>query len=127
MDKPKTLRGADPAILACYPPDTVDPWRGTGRTTRQIQALPDRSLFVVFERDYTLDLARRLGRVVGPSGITLVPHWDFSNFVERSRGREWAAVELDHAVLDLATKLEARQIRIALDGIQPYIRPPRTA
>lgn len=126
MDKPKALLGTDPAILACYPPDTVDPWRGTGRTTRQIQALPPRSLFVTAGSiDHTVALVRSLGRHVGPEDITLTAHWDFHNYAWKNLGREWSAIELDHAVFDVASKRQAREIRITYDRIAPYIRLPR--
>jgi len=81
--------------------------RQTGRTTRQIQAAPKRSVFVWCNGliDYPRSLARRLGR----EDLEIVtPAW--------LEGHAWQGRWLSGVVIDHAARLTARQIE-NLDGV----------
>jgi hypothetical protein len=74
--------------------------RGAGRTTRQLELLPQGALFVWCNGalGYPRDLARKLNRtdirIISPNGL----------FDPGLRGVEWSAIDLDHA-----TRLTSRQ------------------
>lgn len=69
------------------------PYRGTGRTTRAMQAAPRGALYiwpVMGSISYAKDLARKLGLDldIQPVNFLLGGRW---------HGREWPAVVVDHA------------------------------
>jgi hypothetical protein len=86
--------------------------RGTGRTTRQLELLPQGALFVWCNGalDYPRDLARKLNRtdirIISPNGL----------FDPGLRGVEWSAIDLDHAA-----HLNERQ-RDQLDRLRGWVR-----
>lgn len=79
-----------------YPPH--DPNRGTGRTTRQLEALPQKGIFISCNHAcmyYNIQLTRKLNRtdiqVVGPDWVTSM----------RWQGMKFTAIVLDHAYPDV--------------------------
>jgi hypothetical protein len=79
-------------------PYTIDPNRGTGRTTRQLEAMPLNGVFICPNRAsmyYTQNLTRKINR----SDIQLVaPNWVTSM---RWQGMRYTAIVLDHAYPEL--------------------------
>lgn len=77
----------------------IDPDRGTGRTTRQMEAAPKGALFVFAgganARDYNRSLARKLGR----DDLRILSPTEFEQHsIHRLRGIELTGIEIDHAV-----------------------------
>lgn len=72
----------------------ADAYRQTGRTTRQMQALPQGAVFVWVngQLSYPKALARRIGRedlrIVGPSWVEQGQY----------RGMDLPEIEIDHAI-----------------------------
>lgn len=80
--------------------------RGTGRTTKQIDSLPDGSVFVWVSSDtrYPRDLAVKLGKKIQVVNRS----WIVS---DRWRGRDFPCVEVDHAIKpSMAEMVALRQI-----------------
>jgi hypothetical protein len=77
------------STITAYP---INPYRQTGRTTKQMQEAPPNACFVWCNsrRSYPLALARRLNR----SDLTIIsPEMDTDKF---HRGRTWTVIR-DHA------------------------------
>lgn len=77
---------------------SVDKNRGTGRTTRQMQAMPQKGIFISCNHAcmyYDIQLTRKLNRtdirVVGPDWVTGMS-W---------QGHTYSAIVLDHAYPDV--------------------------
>jgi hypothetical protein len=94
----------------------VDDNRGTGRTTRQMEAAPRAAVYIWVNS--RLDYPKQLARDIGRDDLIIVsPSWLDS---ERFRGTALSGVVLDHAAL-----LTYRQRMILGEIVPTYIRRTR--
>lgn len=88
--------------------------RGTGRTTKQMQAAPLNAVFVWCNQhlDYPKKLARRIGR----DDLKIVaPNW----LDDRWMGVEILGLVIDHAAFDMLTQRQQDMIPYALTRVRP--------
>lgn len=78
-----------------------DDFRGTGNTTRQMQAAPQRAFFIWPSRN-SISYAKELAHKIGRADLQIVtPDW-FDD-------QKWRGLELSGIVVDHATHLSVRQ------------------
>lgn len=96
--------------------------RGTGRTTKQLMALPLRAGYIV-QHWQELEHTKRLAQHLGRQDVRLFTRDDIDH---RMNGLEFSVLELDHAC-DLSDRQRA-QYRARCDyqariPIEPYVPP----
>lgn len=89
-----------------------DAYRGTGRTTRQMQQAPIGAVYIWCNN--LLDYPKRLADKLGRSDLKIVG-------TEWLENRRWRGVEISGLDIDHAARLTASQMA-ELDGALPYIR-----
>lgn len=78
-----------------------DDFRGTGQTTRQMQAAPQRAIFIWPVR-HSMPYAKELAHKLGRDDLQIVtPDW--------LQDEKWRGLELSGIVIDHATRLSIEQ------------------
>lgn len=102
----------------------MDEDRGTGRTTRQLAALPYEGWFIVPTygmRDYTLQLARRIGR----KDIKVLHRNELDT--RMYQGRYISGYDVDHATYDLISHRQMDTLHHHLRALEARVRDTKKA